>query len=324
MSAVAGTRVVLGRTGLEISRIGCGGWAAGGSHWFHGWSQQDDRDSAAAIERALEAGVNWIDTAAVYGFGHSEEVIGRTLAGVRERPLLFTKCGPLPDPGGRLRFSLRRESILRELEGSLLRLGVDRIDLYQLHRPEPPGELEEGWSTLAELKEQGVVGHIGLSNVTAEQVRELDEIAAVGTIQPPYSLLRREAEEDLLPFASSRGIGVLGYSPLASGLLTGGMTRERLASLPPTDWRRNDDRFAEPTLTRGLETVERLRDLAARYATSPGALAIAWALRNPAVHGVIVGFRTAAQVDALARADSLVLADGDAAALEAAAGRPSP
>jgi aryl-alcohol dehydrogenase-like predicted oxidoreductase len=308
-------RIVLGRTGLEISRIGFGAWAAGGTEWFHGWSGQTDEDSLAAIARALELGVDWIDTAAAYGFGHSEEIVGRALEGVRPRPYVFTKCSVLPGPPGPVRWSLERDSIRAELEGSLSRLRTDRVDLYQIHGPRPPEQIEEGWQTLAELKQEGLVRHIGVSNFTVEQLGLIEQIAPVETLQPPYSLLRREAETDLFPYTRERGIGVIVYSPLASGLLTGGMTRERLAALPETDWRRTDSRFAEPTLTRGLELSERVQALAARRDVTPSQVAIAWTLKHPAVHGAIVGFRNPAQVERTI-GTAVALTRDDLAALE--------
>jgi aryl-alcohol dehydrogenase-like predicted oxidoreductase len=309
--------VTLGRTGLAISRIGFGAWAAGGSEWFHGWSGQRDDDSIAAIRRAVALGVNWIDTAAAYGFGHSETVVARALEGVRERPYVFTKCAALRGPPGEIRWSLKRDSLFAELEGSLLRLGVDAIDLYQIHRPLPEDELEEGWQTLAELKERGFVRHIGVSNFDVEQLRRIERIAPVDTIQPSYSLLQREAEEELLPYAAERGIGVIVYSPMASGLLTGRMSRERFDSLPETDWRRRDARFEEPRFSRGLELAQRLGVVGSRHGATPGEVAIAWTLRHAAVHGAIVGLRSAAQADGVARAGAIVLSDADVAEFEA-------
>jgi aryl-alcohol dehydrogenase-like predicted oxidoreductase len=310
-------RVALGRTGLAISPIGFGAWAAGGDRWKHGWSSQRDEDSIAAITRAVELGVNWIDTAAIYGFGYSEEIVGRAIQGLADRPLLCTKCSVLRSATG-IRHSLRRDSIRREIEGSLLRLQVDSIDLYQLHRPEPENELHEGWSTLAELRDEGVVRCIGISNVTAEQLRRLDSIAKVDALQPEYSLLNRAAERELLPEAERLGVGVIVYSPMASGLLTGTMTPERLAGLPVHDWRRQDARFAPARLQAAERIVRRLRVVAARHDVDPGQVAIAWTLRQPAVNGAIVGFRTAEQVDGLVRAGSLELSDEDIADIEAA------
>jgi aryl-alcohol dehydrogenase-like predicted oxidoreductase len=287
----------LGSTGLEITRIGFGAWAIGGGDWEFGWGAQEDEESIAAIHRALEQGVNWIDTAAAYGFGHSEEVVGRALEGVADRPYVFTKCSLLEGPNRTVVHSLERDSVLREAEASLERLRVDAIDLYQIHWPDPEPQIEEGWSALAELKEQGIVRHIGVSNFSVEQLRRIQQIAPVETLQPPYSLVEREAEEELLPFAEREGIGVIVYSPMGSGLLTGRMTRERIENMPDNDWRKRDPSFQEPELSRHLELVERLEEVAARHDTTAGAVAVAWTLRNPAVDGAIVGFRRPDQVD---------------------------
>ena len=282
---------------MDITRIGFGAWAIGGGDWEFGWGDQEDEESIAAIHRALELGVNWIDTAAAYGFGHSEEVVGRALEGVAERPYVFTKCSLLEGPDRTVVHSLERDSVLREAEASLARLRVDAIDLYQIHWPDPEPQIEEGWSALAELKEQGMVRHIGVSNFSVEQLRRIQQIAPVETLQPPYSLVEREAEEELLPFAEREGIGVIVYSPMGSGLLTGRMTRERIENMPDNDWRKRDPSFQEPELSRHLELVERLEEVAARHDTAAGAVAVAWTLRNPAVDGAIVGFRRPDQVD---------------------------
>jgi aryl-alcohol dehydrogenase-like predicted oxidoreductase len=306
----------LGVTGLEITRVGFGAWAIGGGGYDWGWGSQDDEDSIAAIHHALELGVNWIDTAAQYGFGRSEQVVGRALAGLDRRPYVFTKGG---QPEGKERTtiqSLRRDSLLREVEGSLERLGIDAIDLYQIHWPIPDEEIEEGWSTLAELKEQGLVGHIGVSNFDVSQLRRAQTIAPVETLQPPYSLVARDVEGELLPFAEREGIGVIVYSPMASGLLSGAMTRERIDALPEDDWRRRSERFREPQLSRNLELVDRLGRVAARLDTTPGAVAVAWTLRNPAVDGAICGFRRADQVDPIVVAANLELDDDDIATIE--------
>jgi aryl-alcohol dehydrogenase-like predicted oxidoreductase len=289
----------LGNTGLQITRVGFGAWAIGGGGWEFGWGPQEDEQSIAAIHRVLEEGVNWIDTAAAYGFGRSEQVVGRALEGMRERPYVFTKCSLLEGPGRRVVHSLKRDSILREADASLERLGVDAIDLYQIHWPNPEEDIEEGWAALAELKEQGLVRHIGASNFDVEQMRRIQGIAPIETLQPPYNLIERDVEREILPFAKSEGIGVIVYSPMGSGLLTGRMTRERIAGLPDDDWRKHDSRFNEPHLSQNLELVERLKAVADRRGTVPGAVAIAWALRNPAVDGAIVGFRSPEQVDAL-------------------------
>jgi aryl-alcohol dehydrogenase-like predicted oxidoreductase len=306
----------LGRTSLEISRVGFGAWAIGGGNWDWGWGSQDDDDSIAAIHRALELGVNWIDTAAQYGFGHSEEVVARALEGVEPRPLVFTKGGQPEGPGRTTVQTLRRDSLRREVEGSLARLRVDALDLYQIHWPIPDEEIEEGWATFAELKEEGLVRHIGVSNFSVEQLRRAEAIAPVETLQPPYSLLDRRVEADVLPYCQERGIGVIAYSPMASGMLTGKMTRERIESLPEDDWRRSSDRFSEPQLSQNLEVVARLERVAERHAVVPGAVAVAWVLRHPAVHGAIAGFRRPDQVDPIVVAGDLELSDEDAAELE--------
>ena len=306
----------LGSTGLEITRVGFGAWAIGGGGWEFGWGPQDDIESIEAIERALELGVNWIDTAAAYGFGHSEKVVGRALEGLDERPYVFTKASLLEGPGRRVVHSLKRDSILREAHASLERLGVEAIDLYQIHWPLPEDRIEEGWGACAELKEQGLVRHIGVSNFDAAQLRRIQSIAPVETLQPQYSLVARGAEDELLPFAEREGIGVIVYSPMGSGLLSGGMTRERIESLPEDDWRKDDPRFREPQLSRHLALVERLETVAERRGTTPGAVAVAWTLRNPAVTGAIVGFRRPDQVDSIIAAATLALDDDDIARIE--------
>ena len=250
----------LGSTGLEITRLGFGAWAIGGGGWEFGWGPQDDEESIAAIHHALELGINWIDTAAAYGFGHSEEVVGRALEGIDERPYVFTKASLVEGPGRKVLHSLKRDSILREVGESLRRLGVDAIDLYQIHWPMPEEDIEEGWSALAELKEQGLVRHIGVSNFNVEQLRRIQSIAPVETLQPPYSLIAREVEADILPLAEREGIGVIVYSPMGSGLLTGKMTRERIEGLADDDWRKDDARFREPQLGRHLAAAERVGD----------------------------------------------------------------
>jgi aryl-alcohol dehydrogenase-like predicted oxidoreductase len=306
----------LGKTGLEITRIGLGAWAIGGGNWEFGWGPQEDDESVAAIHHALEQGVNWIDTAAAYGFGRSERVVGRALEGLANRPYVFTKCSLLEGPGRRVVHNLRRDSVLREAEASLERLGIDAIDLYQIHWPDPEADVEEGWSALAELKERGLVRHIGVSNFDVAQLRRIQQLAPVETLQPPYSLVAREVEDEILPFAERGGIGVIVYSPMSSGLLTGEMTRERIASLPEDDWRTHDARFQEPELSQHLALVERLKAVAERYDTTPGAVAVAWTLRNPAVDGAIVGFRRPAQVDPVLAGADLELTAQDVAEIE--------
>jgi aryl-alcohol dehydrogenase-like predicted oxidoreductase len=306
----------LGRTGLEVTRLGFGSWAIGGGNWEFGWGPQDDDESIAAIHHALELGINWIDTAAAYGFGRSEQIVGRALQGVDERPYVFTKCSLLEGPDRTVTHSLRRDSILREAEGSLRRLGVDAIDLYQIHWPNPEAEIEEGWAALAELKQQGLVRHIGVSNFDVDQLRRIAQIAPIETLQPQYSLVEREIERAVLPFAERERIGVIVYSPMGSGMLSGGMTRERIERLPEDDWRKHDTRFNEPQLSRNLALVARLTAVAERYDTAPGAVAVAWALRNPAVDGAIVGFRRPDQIDPILTGGNLELTNGDIAEIE--------
>jgi len=307
----------LGSTGLEITRVGFGAWAVGGGG-ERGWGPQADGESIAAIHRALELGVNWIDTAAAYGFGRSERVVGQALADVDERPYVFTKASLLDDGTRHIRHVLKRDSILREAEASLQRLGVDAIDLYQIHWPIPDQDIEEGWAAMAELKERGLVRHIGVSNFSADQLRRIQSIAPVETIQPPYSLIDRAAEAEILPHAQRDGIGVIVYSPMGSGLLTGAMTRERIATLPADDWRSRDVRFAEPQISEHLALAARLRAVADRHGVTPGAVAVAWTLRNPAVDGAITGFRRPAQVDPILAAAGLELTAQDMAEIEAA------
>ncbi len=307
----------LGATGLEITRVGFGAWAIGGGGWQFGWGPQQDDESIAAIQRAVELGVNWIDTAAAYGFGRSERVVGRALAGLSERPLVFTKNSLLDDGTGHVQHSLQRDSILREAEASLERLGIDAIDLYQIHWPVPDEDIEEGWSAMAALKEQGLVRHLGVSNFDAGQLRRIQSIAPVESLQPPYSLIDREAEDEILPFAEREGMGVIVYSPMGSGLLTGAITRERIAGMPADDWRKHDPRFTEPQLSQHLALAARLQAVADRYDTTPGAVAIAWTLRNPAVDGAIAGFRRPGQVAPILAAASLELTDDDVTEIEA-------
>jgi aryl-alcohol dehydrogenase-like predicted oxidoreductase len=305
----------LGRTGLEITRVGFGAWAIGGSGWDWGWGAQDDADSIAAIHRALELGVNWIDTAAQYGFGHSEEVVARALEGVEPRPLVFTKGGQPEGPNRSTVQTLKRGSLRREAEGSLQRLRVDALDLYQIHWPIPDDEIEEGWSTFAELKEEGLVRHIGVSNFSVAQLERAEAIAPVETLQPPYSLLDRDVEDEVLPWCREHGLGVIVYSPMASGMLTGRMTRERIESLPDDDWRSQSDTFREPQLSRNLELVERLKAVGERHGVEPGAVAVAWTLQNTAVTGAIAGFRRPDQVEPIVAAADLELDERDLAEL---------
>jgi aryl-alcohol dehydrogenase-like predicted oxidoreductase len=310
----------LGNSDLNITRVGYGAWAIGGSGWQFAWGSQDDNESIAAIHRALELGVNWIDTAAVYGLGHSEEVVGRALKSWRgSRPYVFTKCGLRGDANGEMQKVLKASSIRAEVEDSLRRLSVDVIDLYQIHWPPDPDspELEEGWSTLADLKREGKVRWIGVSNFDARQLRRAQAIAPVTSLQPRYSLVRREIEDEILLYCLSEGIGVIVYSPMASGLLTGAMTRERAAELPADDWRGRNPDFTEPNLSHNLALVERLRAVANRHNRAVGEVAIAWTLGNPAVTGAIVGARNARQAEGVMRAGEFHLTEDEVNEIEA-------
>jgi aryl-alcohol dehydrogenase-like predicted oxidoreductase len=289
----------LGNSDLFITPVGFGSWAIGGGGWQFAWGKQNDDDSVAAIHRALDLGVNWIDTAAVYGLGHSEEVVARALTGYPgSRPYVFTKCGLRWDPFGQTHRVLTASSILRECEDSLRRLKVDTIDLYQIHWPVEDSDLvEEGWSAMAQLQREGKARWIGVSNFNVEQMKLAQAIAPITSLQPRYSLVHPEVESEILPFCERKGIGVIVYSPMASGLLTGAMTQERISKLPDDDWRKHDPDFNEPELSNHLMLVERLRAIGKRHNCSPGAVAVDWTLRLPAVTGAIVGARKPDQVD---------------------------
>lgn len=312
----------LGNSDLDITRVGFGAWAIGGSGWEYAWGAQDDAASIEAIHRALELGVNWIDTAAAYGLGHSEEVVAEALAGWSgRRPYVFTKCGLRWDGAGRVSRVLTAASVREECEASLRRLKVESIDLYQIHWPTDRIEdIDEGWGEMAHLQQEGKVRWIGVSNFDVEQLRRAQAIAPVTSLQPPYSLIRREIEPEILPYCREQGIGVIVYSPMASGLLTGAMTRERAASLPDDDWRKRDADFQEPALSRHLALVERLRVVGARQGRSPGEVAIAWTLQNPAVTAAIVGARSAGQVEGVMGAAGLALRPEEVREIEGTAG----
>src|SRR3954451_926995 len=286
----------LGNSDLEITALGVGAWAMGGSGWKFGWGKQDDDDSAAAIRAALDAGINWIDTAAVYGLGHSEEIVGKTLRDVSKKPYIFTKCERTWNSEGTISPSLKADSIRRECESSLRRLGVEQIDLYQIHWPEPEQDIEEGWTEMARLKEEGKVRWIGVSNFSVEQMKRAQKIAPITSLQPPYSLLVRKTEPEILPFAKQNNIGVIVYSPMRAGLLSGTMTKERAQSLPEDDWRSRDKDFQEPQLSRNLQLVEILKQIGDWDGRPRGEVAIAWTLSTPAVTAAIVGLRRADQV----------------------------
>jgi aryl-alcohol dehydrogenase-like predicted oxidoreductase len=306
-----------GKTGLEITPIGFGSWAIGGSGWRAAWGPQDDDEAVGAIRRAVELGINWIDTAAVYGLGHSEELVARALKGVSERPYVFTKCSLVWDESGEVHNVLKKDSVKRECEESLRRLQTDVIDLYQIHWPNPEEDIEEGWEALAELKEEGKVRHIGVSNFDVSQMERTQKIAPVETLQPPYNMLNRGIEEEILPYCAEQDIGVIVYSPMRSGLLTGKMTRERVRSLPSDDWRRNSSDFQEPRLSKNLELVKLLEKIGREHGSSPGEVAIAWTLRHPAVTAAIVGGRRPDQVDGIIGAAGFRLGEDELDRIEA-------
>jgi aryl-alcohol dehydrogenase-like predicted oxidoreductase len=312
----------LGNSDLQITPVGFGAWAAGGPGWEFSWGAQDDADSVAAIHRALELGVNWIDTAAVYGLGHSEEIVARALkewSGAR--PYIFTKCVLRWDAHGNISQNHSAISIRQECEDSLRRLESDVIDLYQIHWPPRDNgpQLEEAWQTMAALQKEGKVRWIGVSNFDATQMRRAQAITPVTSNQPPYSLIRRAIEAEILPFCAKQGVGTISYAPMASGLLTGSMTRERAAALPSDDFRSRNPEFREPKLSKNIELVERLRKVGARHGRGPGEVAIAWVLKNPAVTGAIVGARSAKQVDGVMHAAEIKLTKEDVAEMEGAA-----
>jgi len=289
----------LGKTDMNITPIGFGAWAIGGGGVAFGWGPQDDEESIKTIQRAIDLGINWIDTAPIYGQGRSEEVVGRAIKDRSEKPYIFTKCSLVWDDHGAVSNNLHASSLRREVEASLKRLNVDVIDLYQIHWPNPEADIEEGWSTLARLKQEGKVRAIGVSNFSVAQMRRIQKIAPIDSLQPPYSLLHREIEEEILPFCEEHNIGVIVYSPMASGLLSGMMNKERVTQLPADDWRKSASDFQEPQLSRNLALAEQLTEIGFPHNVTAGVVAIAWALRNPVVTGAIVGFRHPQQVEDL-------------------------
>lgn len=310
-------KVRLGRTHMEITRVGFGAWAIGGPDWAVGWGAQDDKESIAAIRHAVDRGINWIDTAAAYGLGHSEEIVRRALQAIplSERPFVFTKCGLIGDAQNRTAMPARigvRSSLRKEVEGSLRRLGVERIDLYQMHWPANDGTpLAEYWQTLIELKQEGKVAAVGLSNHNATQLGEAERIAHVDTLQPPFSAIRRDAAINELPWCAANETGVIVYSPMQSGLLSGRFSVERARALGNDDWRSRSPEFTGERLMRNLELAEALRLIAERYETSVASIAIAWTLAWPGVTGAIVGARKPNQVDGWIDAATLTLDQDD-------------
>ena len=308
----------LGNSDLQITPIGFGAWAIGGGNWEFAWGPQDDDESISAIHRALELGINWIDTAAIYGLGHSEEIVGKAVKSWSgAKPLVFTKCSMRWHEDRSIYRSLKAASLIEEVENSLRRLGTDTIDLYQVHWPNPEEEIEEGWETLARLKQQGKLRWLGVSNFSVAQMERAEKIAPITSLQPPYSMLRRAIEADVLPHAQKQGIGVINYSPMVSGLLTGAMTAERAAALPADDWRRRAVEFNEPRLSRNLRLVELLREIGGSHGVTPGVVAVAWTLGHPAITAAIVGGRSGKQVEGLAPALEFRLSGDELARINA-------
>jgi aryl-alcohol dehydrogenase-like predicted oxidoreductase len=307
----------LGNSDLKITAVGFGAWAIGGGDWQFAWGRQEDADSIAAIEHAIDLGINWIDTAAVYGLGHSEEVVARALKNVSKKPYIFTKCSMRWDDKRKIYRSLKKESLQEEIEASLRRLKVDTIDLYQVHWPDPEDQIEEGWETLAKFKEEGKVRYIGVSNFSVEQMKRALKVAPITSLQPPYSMVRPEVQNEILPFCKQNNIGVIVYSPMASGLLTGKMSAERVQAMPQDDWRRKAPEFKEPKLTANLKLVELLREIGRAHNVEPGAVAVAWTLHNPAVTAAIAGARNAAQVEGIFPAAQFRLSEEEFSRIEA-------
>ena len=303
----------LGNSDLKITPLGIGAWAMGGAGWAFAWGPQDDDESIGAIHAALDRGINWIDTAAVYGLGHSEEVVAKALKGRSPRPYVFTKCERIWGEDRQIRKSLKRDSLIAECEGSLRRLQIDAIDLYQIHWPEPDDDIEEGWRTLADLQKQGKVRWIGVSNFNQKQLARVQAIAPVTSLQPPYSMIQAEIESEILSFCGANNIGIIVYSPMKSGMLTGAMTRERIDNMPADDFRKRTPNFQEPLLTRNLNLVEILRGIGDRHGRTAGEVAIAWTLRRPEVTGAIVGMRSPQQVDGIIGAADFRLSDAEIA-----------
>jgi aryl-alcohol dehydrogenase-like predicted oxidoreductase len=306
----------LGNSDLDITPLGVGAWAIGGGGWAFGWGPQDDNESVDAIRAAIEAGMNWIDTAAVYGLGHSEEVVAKAVEGLAKKPYIFTKCARIWNEKGEIGKSLKADSIRREVEASLRRLKVDVIDLYQIHWPEPNEDVEEGWTEMAKLKAEGKVRWIGVSNFNEEQMKRAQTIAPITSLQPPYSLVQREIESSILPHAAATNVGTIVYSPMKNGLLSGRMTKARVENFPEDDFRGRSPYFQEPRLTSTLAFVEDIRPIADKYGASVGEVSIAWALRHPAVTGAIVGLRNRGQLDGVIKSATLNIEAADFQTIE--------
>ncbi len=307
----------LGWTDLNLSTIGLGTWAIGGGGWKFSWGPQDDSESISAIQRALELGINWIDTAAVYGLGHSEEIVGKAIKGLRDKPIIATKCERVWDKDGNIFGRLKKESIHSEVEASLKRLKIEVIDLYQIHWPEPDEDIEEAWTALGDLIKEGKIRYAGVSNFNIEQLKRVQPIHPVASFQPPYSMLERGIEKKILQYCSANNIGVVVYSPMQKGLLTGKFTRKRVENLPEDDHRRRDPRFHEPELSANLKLVEDLRSIAEKSGRTVAQLAIAWVLRRPELTAAIVGARRPSQIEETVVAGDWVLSKEHIAAIEA-------
>jgi aryl-alcohol dehydrogenase-like predicted oxidoreductase len=301
----------LGNSDLHITPIGLGAWAIGGGDYAFGWGPQEDNDSIAAIHAAVEHGINWIDTAPVYGLGHSEEVVARALKGRPRKPYIFTKCSMVWGEDRKVTNSMKRESVFRECEDSLRRLGTDVIDLYQIHWPNPDPEIEEGWRALADLQKAGKIRWIAVSNFDVLQMARAQAIAPITSLQPPYSIVSPEIEAEILPYCGKHNIGVIVYSPMKSGLLTGAMTRERIAAMPEDDFRKRALNYQEPHLTRNLAIADKLKEIGARHGKSAGEVAIAWTLRRPEVTGAIVGMRSPKQAEGVVGAADFRLTEDE-------------
>jgi aryl-alcohol dehydrogenase-like predicted oxidoreductase len=308
----------LGTTDLHLTAIGLGTWAIGGGDWAYGWGPQDDAESIATIQRALDLSINWIDTAPAYGLGHAEEIVARALKGRRDKIIIATKCGLVWDEGSTNVYSrLKAASVRQEAEDSLRRLNVEVIDLYQIHWPNPKNDIEEAWGVIADLVKEGKVRYGGVCNFSVAQIKRAQAIHPVASLQPPYSMIERGVEKELLPYCAQQNIGVIGYSPMQTGILTDRFTRERVSQLADGDWRKSDQHFREPELSANLKLVEELRAIAQRHGRTIAQLAVAWVLRRPEVTAAIVGARRPAQIEETAAAADWRLTEKDIDEIEA-------
>lgn len=307
----------LGYSNLNLTKIGLGTWAMGGGDWKFGWGPQEDSASVQAIHAALDQGINWIDTAAIYGHGHAEEVVGKAIKGIRNEVIIATKCGRVWEGDSReIGKSLRPDSIRREVEASLKRLAIEVIDLYQIHWPEPDEEIEEGWGTVADLVREGKIRYGGVSNFSLEQLKRAQAIHPIASLQPPYSMLRREIEEEIIAYCGTNQIGIIAYSPMQAGLLTGKFTKERAAGLPESDWRSKHPFFMEPQLSVNLKAIDQLRKIANEKLISLSQLSLTWVLRNEEVTSAIVGARSPQQIEETAKAGDMSMTKAEIDAIE--------